>query len=584
MELSVTNKKFEINKLLNEAYEIRINSLKESIDLSEQALDLGKAIDHEPSIARSLSLLSLFHMIMGDFDLSISMANEAIDHYKNLADEKGIADAKYTIAGAYYKRDDFYRGLSYLLECHTTYTKLGDHHNLSRVQKSMGTIFEYLGDIDKAVEAYENAIGSARKDGDINLESNAVNPLSGIHLNRGDIQKAMEIITYSITLKEKSGDTRGLAFALYGRGKVYTQTKEFDLAEKDFRESIKIHEEMGERLGLAMSHHKLGALYLAKGDLKNAKKVLIEALEYSNKNKIILIKFKSNLLLHEVAKKEGDFELALKYMTQYIEEKESVVNVRTAKVIEGYSSLNRMQTLEQELKAEKQKTDLEINKNIELDSFFYRVSHDLKGPIASMSSLSYLAKLEVTDEKALKFINEYDQNVHRLNNILTELLNLARITYSSETKEEINFRKLVDECIASFKYLENFEKISFDVKVEEIAFKAEWSLVNSILQNLIENGIKYARIEDNESQISVQASQHNQDLIIKISDNGIGMVKEDVEKVFKMFFRANRKIDGTGLGLHIVKRAVDQLNGKIEVESEINKGTTFTVQLPLNYI
>ncbi len=584
MDLSVTTKKAEIKKLLEEAYHVRVSNLKRSIELGEQALDLSKAIEHSPSIARSLSMLSLFHMILGNFDLSISIANEAISYYKDLSDEKGIADAKYTIAGAYYKRDDFFKGLSYLLECHATYSRLNDHHNLSRVQKSMGTIFEYLGDIDRAVEHYESAIDSAKKDGNIDLASNAYNPLSGIYLNNGNISKAMDVITRSIDSKLASGDIRGLAFALYGRGKVYTKTEAFDLAKQDFEESIRIHMEMGERLGLAMSQHKLGALYLAMNDLPKAKEVLQEALDYSNDNRIILVKFKSNLLLHEVAKKEGDYEMALQYLTRYMEEKEQVINIRTAKVIEGYSALGKMQALEQELKAEKQKTDLEINKNIELDSFFYRVSHDLKGPIASMSSLSYLAKLEVTDEKALKFIDQYDQNLTRLNSILTELLNLARITYSEEEKDEINLKKLVNECIASFQYLDNFSRIQFNIKVQEVGFKAEWSLVNSILQNLIENAIKYARIQDNQPIVSIAASQEGNEVIIKIIDNGIGLTKEDLEKVFKMFFRANRKIEGTGLGLHIVKRAVDQLNGKVEVESELNTGTTFTVWLPVDYI
>ena len=584
MDLSVTTKKAEIKKLLEEAYQVRINNLKRSVELSEQALDLSRAIDHGPSIARSLSLLSLFHMILGEFDLSITIANEAIEYFERLKDEKGIADAKYTIAGAYYKRDDFFKGLSSLLECHATYRRLNDHHNLSRVQKSMGTIFEYLGDIDRAVESYENAIDSAKKDGNVDLASNAYNPLSGIYLNNGNTGKAMEVITASINSKTESGDTRGLAFALYGRGKVYTKTGEFDLAKNDFEESIRIHTEMGERLGIAMSHHKLGALYLAMNDLHKAKEALIEALEYSNKNKIILVKFKSNLLLHEVAKKEGDFEMALKYLTRYMQEKEQVINIRTAKVIEGYSALGKMQALEQELQAEKQKTDLETNKNIELDSFFYRVSHDLKGPIASMSSLSYLAKLEVTDEKALSFIDEYDQNVTRLNNILTELLNLARITYSEEERDEINLQRLVNECVASFKYLDNFNKIAFDIQIEDVGFKAEWSLVNSILQNLVENAIKYARTKDNQPKVTISATQENKEVLIKIRDNGIGLAKDDLEKVFKMFFRANRKIEGTGLGLHIVKRAVTQLNGKIEVESELNTGTTFTVWLPINYI
>ena len=585
MELSVSTKKSEINKLLDEAYKIRVNDLQSSIELSEQALDLSKAIDHTPSFARSLSLLSLFHMIQGDFDLAVNMANEAIELYEQLGDDKGVADAKYTIAGAHYKRDDFYKGLSYLLDCRFIYSQQKDYHHLSRVQKSLGTIYEYLGDIQSAVSAYEGAIEAAQKNDDIDLASNAYNPLSGIFLNQGHIKKASQLIEESIELKKKSGDIRGLAFALYGRGKVYTATRQFDLAEEDFLESIRIHEEMGEKLGWAMSQHKLGALYLAKDELKRAHEALVKALEYSNKNRIILIKFKSNLLLHEVAKKEGNFELALKYLTQYLQEKESVINGRTAKVIEGYSSLNKMEKLEQELKVQKAKSALEAQKNIELDSFFYRVSHDLKGPISSMSSLGYLAKHDVSDEKALSYIDEYDKNVSRLNNILSELLNLARISYNSDNKEPINFGKLINECITSYKFLDNYDKINFQIKIEEVAFKSKWSLVNSILQNLIENAIKYLRVEENEPTISIDVtSSDKSELLITIKDNGIGMSEEDVKKVFKMFFRANRKVEGTGLGLHIVKRAVDQLNGRIDVESKLNKGTTFNVWLPLNYI
>ncbi len=105
-------------------------------------------------------------------------------------------------------------------------------------------------------------------------------------------------------------------------------------------------------------------------------------------------------------------------------------------------------------------------------------------------------------------------------------------------------------------------------------------MINSILQNLIENGIKYARIENNEPSISVKIHSLKNEVVIAVEDNGIGMTEEDVDKIFKMFFRANRTIEGTGLGLHILKRAVDRLKGKVEVASKIGKGTTFTVWLP----
>lgn len=582
MEISEKTTLTKIKSLLDEAYESRINSLDHSIKLAEQAFNLSKESGDKSYIAKSLSHLSLFHMIIGDFDLSINMANEAIENFEELSDEKGIADAKYTIAGALYKTDDYSKGLTYLIDCLATYKKIGDYHNLARVQKSMGTIYEFFGDVKSATQSYEEAIESGKKAGDLNLQSNAFNPLSGLYLNQNKIPKALEIIEESIAIKQKTGDVRGLAFALYGRGKVFTETKQFEKAEQDILESIKIHEEMGEKLGWAMSHHKLGALYIKMNRLDEARETLVKALEYSNKNKIILIKFKANLLLHDIAKKEGNYELALKYLSQYVEEKESVINDRTAKIIEGYDVISKMQALEHEASAQKEKADIIEKKKIELDSFFYRISHDLKGPITSLMSLNYVAKLEVKDETALKFLDEYDSQANRLNNILDGLLRLTKMSFNEDSKQEIDFEKIIYDCISCYKFLTNYELVEFKIDVDsKIKYQAEWALVNTIIQNLIENGIKYARVEDNNKpHISISVNQKGESIEITASDNGIGMDEKTVENIFVMFFRANRKIEGTGLGLHILKRAVERLNGQISAQSKLGEGTTFTVVLP----
>jgi signal transduction histidine kinase len=571
----------QVQDLLDEAYACRGNNLEKSLSLTEQALAISKESDHTHCIGKSLCLLSLFHMIIGDFDLSINMANESIEYFEKVNDEKGIADAKYTIAGALYKTDDFNQGLSFLIDCLKTYKKLEDYHNQARVQKSMGTIYEYFGDNKSAIQIYEEAIESSKKANDLNLQSNAYNPLSGIYLNQGEIDKAMNLIEDSVKLKTKTGDTRGLAFALYGRAKIYLKTQKNELAEKDFLESIRIHEEMGEKLGRAMCFHKLGALYIQMGQLDKAKEILVEALEYSNKNRIIVIKFRANLLLHDIAKLEGNFELALKYMAQYVEEKESVINEKAAKLIESYDVITKMQTLELEAIAQRDKADIIEKKNIELDSFFYRISHDLKGPITSMMSLSYLAKIEVKDETANKFLTEYEGQATRLNTILDGLLTLTKMSFNTDSKQDIDFEKIVYDCISSYKFLNNFSSVEFKINVEEdIVFNAEWALVNTIIQNLIENGIKYARVEDNNPEIRIDIISVKNQIEISVKDNGIGMSEETQSKIFKMFFRANRTIQGTGLGLHILNRAIEKLNGEVKLESELGVGSTFTVILP----
>lgn len=571
----------KIISLLDEAYASRINNLSHSIELANEALTLSKEISDKKCIAKCLSQLSLFHMIIGDFDLSINIAEESIEYYEELQDEKGIADAKYTIAGALYKTDNFNLGLTYLTECLTTYKKFEDYHNQARVQKSIGTIYEYFGDQKSAIQSYEEAIRCGEKIEDLNLQSNAFNPLSGIYLNQGDTERALEFIEKSIKWKKQTEDIRGLAFALYGRGKVYTQMGEFDQAEKDLLDSIDIHQDMGEKLGKAMSYHKLGALYIKMDKLDEAEEILIKALQYSNKNKIIIIKFKANLLLHDIAKIRKDYELALKYLAQYVSEKESVINDKTAKVIKSYEVISKMQTLEQEAKSQKEKADIIERKNIELDSFFYRVSHDLKGPITAMLSLNYLAQQDIKDKDALKYFEDYEKQAKRMNNILEELMRLTKLVYGTESKLEIDFEQITYDCINSFKLLPNFENVEFKIDIQPgIVYEAQWALVNTIIQNLIENGIKYARMEDNKPTIEIGITATDEEISIKVKDNGIGMSQEAQSKIFKMFFRANRTIEGTGLGLHIVNRAIEKLDGKVELESESGVGSTFHVTLP----
>ena len=197
-----------------------------------------------------------------------------------------------------------------------------------------------------------------------------------------------------------------------------------------------------------------------------------------------------------------------------------------------------------------------------------------------MISLGYIVKHYVTDQTALKYFDEFERQSTRLNNILDELLKLTKISYNLNTKELIDFEKIVLDCIASYKYLENYEKVKFNIDIEDVVFEAEWSLINSIVQNLIENGIKYARIDDNKPEINISVTSTRDDIVITAKDNGIGMDEETTKKIFSMFFRVNRKIEGTGLGLHILKRAVERLLGDVNVQSTINKGTTFTVRLP----
>lgn len=221
MNQTLEDEKEQVNTLLKEAYAGRGHDLKQSIELATKALDISSHLGDMSLVGKSLNQLSLYCMIMGEYDQAIEKANEAILCFEKLDDEKGIADAKYNIAGTLYKTDNYHLGLIYLSDCLTIYKKFDDFHNISRVEKTLGTIYDFFGDQNNSVRSYENAIEAAKKAGDLNLESNAYNNLSGVYLKQGKIDKALELAESSIAMKRQTGDTRGLAFALYAPGKSF---------------------------------------------------------------------------------------------------------------------------------------------------------------------------------------------------------------------------------------------------------------------------------------------------------------------------------------------------------------------------
>lgn len=225
-----------------------------------------------------------------------------------------------------------------------------------------------------------------------------------------------------------------------------------------------------------------------------------------------------------------------------------------------------------------------LAKNRELDTFVYKSSHDLKGPLASILGLTDIADLEVQDKSALNYFSMIRDCALRLDKILSDLAELARLRNTATNIQEVAVCDLLDETIASFfvdgklknkfKIIKNYERI--------YGFYSNDKILRSIFSNVIGNAIKYRKMSyNNDSFILVEVKKIVEDRItIQIKDNGIGINKEKLPFIFDMFQRASMSSNGSGLGLYIVKSGLEKIGGSIEVESEENNGSTFTMTLP----
>jgi signal transduction histidine kinase/CheY-like chemotaxis protein len=596
MSLSPKEDVKQIVSLLDEAYACRTNNLKRSIDLAKQALSLSRELNERALTARSLSHLSLFSMIMGEYENSLHMAEEAVKHFEELGDEKGIANAKYNIAGVYYKTDNYHLGLVNLIDCITTYRKFSDYHNLSRSHKSLGTIYEYFGDEKNAIQTYEDAITAAKKAGDLNLESNAYNPLSGIYLKQKNIEKSLELIERSIAIKKQTGDIRGLAFGYYGRGKVNLVKKRFAEAERDLNEAINIHREMGETLGLGMAYHKIACLYVEQGELEKAKEALQLGLKFSSEYNIVMVKYKCYFLFYRVFKMENDPVNALKYLELYHQQKETVINTQTLKIIENYEMITQMESLEKEARLQLEKAEIIEKKNLAEQSalvkqdFLSTMSHEIRTPLNAVITIAALLS-EKADKEEQQLVDSLKFASNNLLLIINDILDFTKLD-AGKTKLEMrpgNFKLLLDnikntyDSLAREKGLDLF--LDIDPSVAE-SYEIDEIKLSQILGNLITNAIKFTQLGRVIISIKKTGTDDASDILLfEVIDTGIGIAADYQGTIFDSFSQAQsiktRKHGGSGLGLAIVKKLVALHQSAIQLKSTVGKGSVFSFELKL---
>jgi signal transduction histidine kinase/CheY-like chemotaxis protein len=594
IEAALAESRNHILSLLDEAYACRTNNLKRSIELAQTSLCISREIEDKTLIARSLSRLSLFSMIMGEYENALRMAEEAVKYYRELNDEKGIADAKYNIAGVYYKTNNYHLGLVNLVDCITIYRKFNDYHNLSRAHKSLGTIYEYFGDEKNAVKTYKAAIAAGQKAGDPNLESNAYNTLSGIYLKRNEIEKAAGLIERAINIKRQTGDLRGLAFSLYGRGKVNLAKKNFAQAEVDFNAAISIHEEMHEALGLGMAYHKTANLYLQMGRLEKAEQVLIKGLDFSTEHNIIMVKYKCYYLFYQLYKLQNDPVNALKYLELYYKEKDTVINSQTLKVIENYELITKMEAIEKETQLQKaeitKKKDIAEQAARIKQDFLSTMSHEIRTPLNAVITIAGLLNDKVKNEEQ-QLVDTLKFSANNLLLIINDFLDFTKLDAGKASLEyhPANFKKLFENIKNTYDGLAREKGLSLYLNIERDVndyYEIDETKLSQVMGNLVTNAIKFTDRGGVTMAVKKVSSQQDTDhLLFEVRDTGAGIDSEHLDNIFESFFQpqtiTTRKQGGTGLGLAIVKKLVDLYGSTIQVDSKVGKGSVFYFELKL---
>lgn len=219
-------------------------------------------------------------------------------------------------------------------------------------------------------------------------------------------------------------------------------------------------------------------------------------------------------------------------------------------------------------------------RNAELDNFVYKVSHDLRAPLSSILGLVNLARLPGNTDNPLEYIDIIGNKVEHLDHFIGDVLSHSKNLKMELTLSKVDFSHVIHRTFNDLNYLEGAHEIKKSVKVEGSDFYSDPWRISEIFRNLISNAIKYRQTDGVESEvnISVTVDPHRAEIIF--ADNGIGIDDVNLSRIFEMFYRATEQSDGSGIGLYIVKNAVEKLGGQISVSSKPNLGTRFHIILP----
>ncbi|MBD0255197.1 MAG: PAS domain S-box protein [Cytophagales bacterium] len=239
----------------------------------------------------------------------------------------------------------------------------------------------------------------------------------------------------------------------------------------------------------------------------------------------------------------------------------------------------QLEQLNRRLDVSNQQLD-RINKD--LDTFVYTASHDLRAPIANLSGLQQVLLKKLAGKTApqeQEVLGLMEQAVGRLSRTIDALTQVVKVQKEQQRSDELSFREMLGEVRYDLSALleSSHGQISAELQVDQVRFPRQY--LRSIVYNLLSNALKY-RSPDRELLVKVVTFREGNWVVLCVEDNGLGIAPGQMDKLFQMFKRLHSHVEGTGIGLYMVKQMVENYGGRIQVESKLDEGTQFKVYFP----
>lgn len=577
----------------------------------ERALEIYESIDEIKGKASVITNMGNMYHRMTMYDKAQECFFRALELYNNSGDLNGIASVKNYIGIVYRQLNNLDMALEYYNQALDTYNKIGGiRRGIASVQNNIGIIWFERNDYTTALDYYSQALQSYEK----------INYLSGIaitshntgilHTRLGNYIDAMESYQRSVDINISSGNYFNLANNYNNIGELYFLMKEFEKSIGFLEEALELANKINARMVISENYLFRARLFSEIGEFEKSlvnyelydatKDSIFNTDARENIAKLQLRYNRENQLSElELLQKDNDIRtLNIRRQRSYLAYLgglailaglfviaiHGLYRYRKKLTINLHEKTSQLEAANRELAC----TELNLQRlNSTKDKFFSIIAHDLKNPFNALLGFSetlHQNYKDLTREQVLTYIGIINKSAVNLYSLLENLLEWSRSQTGNIrfNPEKFSLREVTDTGINTVMVNAKHKNISIsnEIPMEIIAF-TDKNIVSTIIRNLVNNAVKFTHIN---GKIIISSKQINDFIEVSVKDNGVGIGPAELKKLFNLDYNitsiGTNDEKGTGLGLMLCKEFVGKCGGKLWVESEPDKGSTFTFTIP----
>ncbi|WP_411031838.1 tetratricopeptide repeat protein [Spongiimicrobium sp. 3-5] len=582
--------------------------------------------------------LAMTYYEYGHLKYFLSNYNESYDYYKKaiaifeqLGNKKKLSDCHFRLGAAYAFNGDEGSALKNFVKSRSIKEEIGDMIGLARVNISLSNLNEENGNYEKALDYLRQSLSANSGYGDRRINSIIYNNTGVLYRNWKKYDSSIVYFKKGLEIRQILKSEEGIVQSLANIGDVYQLKGEPNKGIQYYKDAYRLSNTTEYQPRLFNISNKLGLAYLNEKRLDSAEFYLSKAyngLKEKNDYYALGDSYKNLSLLSE---KKGDFKKSLEYHKLYKQVEDSISefsrNKELAEVQAKHDTAKQekeINELQQENKSRKlwqniyavggllaliltvivfQFFRFRNKKNKELlaiketqrqqleevnqlkTRFFHNISHEFRTPLTLiLGPLEQLKK--AVDATMQPTVDIIERNGKRLLKLINQLLDLSKIEEGkiSLKAAHIDIVPLLKGCVTSFQSMAEIKEVdlSLDLKKQSYFLYVDQAKLEEVIINLLSNALKYT---PSGGRVTLDVDQSKNHLCVTVSDTGNGIPKEELSYIFNRFYQASNANTenqiGTGIGLALVKELVELHKGTITVDSEVGKGSSFKVNLPL---